>query len=96
MNRARLLYSAVLAGAACLVFEVATGLILWIAVPSGQGPRFLRHGGDHSFLGIDRSTWIDLHDWIGLLLAVVIIVHVGLNWRWVTKQTRLLLAGRAR
>lgn len=95
MNRARLLYSAVLAGAACLVLEVATGLILWIAVPSGQGPRFRGRGAEHSFLGIDRLTWIDLHDWVGLLLAAVIVVHVGLNWRWVTKQTRLLLAGPA-
>lgn len=93
MNRAPLKYSAVLAGAFFLVLEVATGLILWIAVSGGQGPRFRGRGGGASFLGVDRSTWIDLHDWVGLLLVAAIVVHIGLNWRWVTEQTRLLLAG---
>jgi hypothetical protein len=92
MDRTRLLYSAVLAGAACLALEVATGLILWFAVPSGHGPRFRGRGAEHSFIGVDRSTWIDLHDWVGLLLAAVIVVHVALNWGWVMKQTRLVLA----
>jgi Domain of unknown function (DUF4405) len=39
----------------------------------------LARGAERSFLGIDRLTWIDLHDWVGLLLAAVIVVHVGLN-----------------
>jgi hypothetical protein len=34
-------------------------------------------GAEDCFIGIDRSTWIERHDWVGLLLAAVIVVHVG-------------------
>jgi Domain of unknown function (DUF4405) len=88
--RERLLYWIAALGALTLLLELATGLVLWLALPRGGG--FGRGGGDHTFATLDRHTWTDLHDWIGLALVAVVLAHLALNWRWITDQTRRLLS----
>ena len=90
--RERLLYWVAALGALTLLLELATGLVLWLALPRGGGGGSGRRGDDHSFAALDRHTWADLHDWIGLALVAVVFVHLALNWRWIIDQTRRLLA----
>lgn len=92
MRREALLYSIAIAGALTLAMELATGLILWLALPSGHGAG-LGRGSGRAFAGVDRHTWVDLHNWAGMALVAVVGVHLALNWRWVREQTRGLLAG---
>jgi hypothetical protein len=56
--RERLLYWIAALAALTLLLELATGLVLWLALPRGGG--FGRRGGDHSFAALDRHTWADL------------------------------------
>jgi len=32
--------------------------------------------------GISRGKWINLHDRSGYLLIILILIHLGLHWRW--------------
>jgi Domain of unknown function (DUF4405) len=90
-QRERLLYWVAALGALALLLELATGLVLWLALPRGGGGGFGRGGGDQSFAALDRHSWADLHNWTGLALVAVVLVHLALNWRWITDQTRRLL-----
>jgi Domain of unknown function (DUF4405) len=96
-GRERLLYWIAALGALTLLLELATGVVLWLALPrdgdgDGDGGGFGRRGGDHSFATLDRHSWSDPHNWIGLALVAVVLVHLALNWRWITDQTRRLLS----
>ena len=88
----RLLYWVAALGALTLLLELATGLVLWLALPRGGGGFGRGGGGDQSFAALERHSWADLHNWIGLALVAVVLVHLALNWRWITDQTRRLLS----
>ena len=98
MHRVNLLYSLTIAAALALLWEVFTGAVLWIAIPSGAGPfQHGRFGGipahDRQFLFLSRSDWLDLHDWGAVTLVALILLHVALHWRWLWRQTKRLLVG---
>jgi hypothetical protein len=53
-----------------------TGLMLWLLIPSGQG------SGQLIFYGLTRRQWVDIHDWLGLVMLLGVIIHFVLHWRW--------------
>ncbi len=40
-------------------------------------------------LPMSEVSW--LHDWVGILLGVLVFIHLLLHWRWVVSTTRRLL-----
>jgi len=41
-------------------------------------------------------AWMsDLHDWSGLALVVLVLVHLFLNRRWLVAVTKKILAGKS-
>ena len=64
------------------VVTAITGLLLWLALPSGQGNGPLVLGG------LTRSEWIDLHVWAGLAMLGGTILHLVLHWRWIVCITQ--------
>lgn len=34
-------------------------------------------------LGLNRHEWGDIHLWVGVVLAVAIVAHLVLHWRWI-------------
>ena len=73
-----------------VLFEVVSGFVLWFILPQGGGYR----GGrglttEASFLWT-RETWITLHDWVGVALAIVIVLHLVLHWHWIVYMTKKL------
>ena len=99
MNRVKLLYSLALFALVALLFEIVTGAVLWIAIPSGAGP--FRHGPTggvpnlaREFLSLNRGSWIDLHDWGAVALVALIVMHIVLHYGWLWRQTKQLLARR--
>ena len=90
MAKTRVLHWVAIAGGVALVVELISGLVLWFAVSGGQGPLLnLRHSGG-SFAGIERGVWIDVHDWAGLVLVAVMLLHLALHWRWLVRQTKAI------
>jgi len=45
-------------------------------------------GVGRSFLGLQRNEWSDLHSWIAVIMASIIIIHVILHWRWIVTWTK--------
>jgi len=90
VRRGTLLFWLVIAGAALMAFEFLSGIILWFVVPSGQGGGL---SGSAVVWGLDRHTWIDLHNWAALMLTAVVVAHVALHWKWVVRQLRAYVTG---
>ena len=75
------------------IIVVVSGFVLWLILPQGQGFR----GGRESlftrteFLSLDRNDWLNLHDWVGVALIVIVVVHVIVHYKWIIYMTRKLL-----
>ncbi len=70
-----------------------TGLILWLILPHGRGNQ------SSAFFFIARITWIEIHNWTGLLTLAGLSVHISLHWKWITCVARRYFtktAGQAR
>lgn len=72
-----------------------SGIVLWLFLPSGSGYRGGR-GVEVVFLTLSRRDWVDIHDWSGVALGVVILLHLVLHWRWIVCQVERLLGGTQR
>jgi hypothetical protein len=55
-----------------------TGLLLWLVIPHESGNHTL------TFLGLARSTWIDIHVWVGLAMLIGAGTHIALHWKWIS------------
>ena len=95
-TRAALLYYTAVSAFLLFVLEVFSGFVLWLAVGGGDGLRGGRGAaegpGQEEFLTITRSDWIDIHDWAGVALLVIIGLHLVLHWRWIAQVTKRVFA----
>ncbi|MDD1717837.1 MAG: DUF4405 domain-containing protein [Methanoregulaceae archaeon] len=69
-----------------LVPSVITGIVLLIVLPVGSSLRSV-------FLGITRFQWIRVHDVTSVALAVLIVLHIALHWKFYRKIARILRTG---
>ena len=71
---------------------IHTGLTMTFFLPPGSG-----HA---SIWGLTRHDWGDIHFWIALSMAIVLLIHLSLHWTWLClttarhlfRQTALLLS----
>ena len=95
-TRAALLYYTAVSAFLLFLVEVFSGFALWLALSGGDGFQGGRgvaeRPGQEDFLTITRSDWIDIHDWTGVALLVIIGLHVVLHWRWITQVTKRVFA----
>ena len=48
-----------------------------------------------NYLSLPMGLFTWLHDWIGLMLVVLVIIHLCLNWKWLMNMTRkIFLKGK--
>ena len=95
-RRCALLYGLAVSAAALLLLQAISGLVLWLAIPRGQGGGggLGRGAGglggvvERTFAGLGRSSWVTLHDWAAIAFVAVVVFHVILHWRWLVRQTR--------
>ena len=73
------------------LFEGVSGLVLWLVLPKGGGYRGNRGPLAEATFLWSRDTWIDLHDWVGVALAVIVVIHVILHWNWIVHMTKRYL-----
>jgi hypothetical protein len=85
---------------------VVSSYIVWFILPRGTGThgspycsRFGLGGAGNAVqvLGWPRYTWIEIHNWLGVALAALVLIHVILHWRWIletTRRARSYISGR--
>ncbi len=80
---------------------VISSYMLWFVLPMARGlyddyyceARFTgegSHGNQWLVFGWPRYVWVDVHSWIGVVLAILIVVHLILHWRWLAETTEKL------
>ena len=65
-----------LLAAAFFVGMIATGYILFFALPPGTNKSL-------SLWGLTRHQWGQIHFWVSVGLLAVLVTHFALHWRWV-------------
>jgi len=60
-----------------------TGIILFF-MPSGPKSSL------SSFLGVIKHTWSSWHQWLGIAMIILAIVHFLLHWKWFIVMTKNL------
>ena len=55
---------------------IVTGLVMRYTLPPGSGRSRL-------LWGLGRHDWGDIHFWLAVAVAALVVVHVALHWQWV-------------
>jgi hypothetical protein len=64
---------------------VATGLVMKYALPPGSGGKGLM------LWTLTRHEWGDVHFWLSVAIAALLVLHVLLHWAWVCGTIRRLM-----
>ncbi len=62
-----------------------TGLIMFFFLPDG-----VQRGGYQEFWGISKRTYVDIHNWAGIILIILVIFHLILHWQWIVSTVKNL------
>ncbi len=77
-----------------LLVVFVSGLLLWQVYPDGgthyRGGRG-EIGSSQAVIGLVRSDMRELHNWSGVLMGVLVVVHLLFHWKWLVCQTKRLL-----
>ena len=71
-----------------LASSLVSGVVLWLALPSG------RRSGYDAFLGVMKTVWVDFHTYVSLVFAVALLVHLALNLKLFSSMVKCMLRGR--
>ncbi len=72
-----------------LALNLTLGLLFVLAAISGIVSLFLPHGqGVASALLWSRRSWDIMHTWSGTLMTIVLVLHIGIHWKWIVKVSR--------
>ena len=41
-----------------------------------------------------RDTWVDLHNWVGVVLVVMVVLHLILHRKWIVSMTKRLYGAK--
>jgi hypothetical protein len=95
MNKTKLNYLLDAVIGLAFVLSAMTGMAFLLmgdgGYRGGRNPDFAT-----ALLGIDRSTWSDLHTWASLVMIGGVVVHLALHWKWIVCVTRQIVRSRPR
>ncbi|MEW6580119.1 MAG: DUF4405 domain-containing protein [Chloroflexota bacterium] len=82
------------------VVTFVSGVLLWVVYPPGGGQRVGTGRGavaasadEMTLLGLNRHTMGEAHDWAGVIMGVLVLVHLVFHWKWIVCQVRRLWGG---
>ena len=77
MRKVTMFYWLVVAMGLLSILLAVSSLLLWVVFPRGFYPV--------------RVLWVEIHQWGGVALGIVMLVQVGLHWSWLTRMTKRYL-----
>lgn len=83
MNKLKINYLIDLLMAIFFLGTAISGLVLFFFLPAGQ-----RRGGYQEFLGILKHNWVNFHNWCGVILTFLVLIHLILHLKWILGMTR--------
>ena len=75
---------------------LASSYVLWFVLPRGLGTHSAMcarqgqglGGNYYTALGMSRYTWVEIHNWLSVILLGIIILHIVLHWSWIVETLR--------
>lgn len=83
MNKPKINYIVDFLAFFSFLITAISGLAIKIYMPSG-----VRQGRYQEFLGIQKGTWSEAHDFFGILMIVLVLIHFILHRDWVVSMTK--------
>jgi len=68
------------------IITALSGLVIKFFMPSG-----VRQGRFQEFLGVQKGAWSEVHDFFGILMIILVLVHFILHWDWIVCITKNIL-----
>ncbi len=76
-----------------------TSYIIWFVIPKGEGLNDSGYcdarltglgewGNLWIIFGMTRYMWVELHSWIGIITAVIVVIHLVIHWGWLKETAR--------
>lgn len=82
MNKSKLNYIVDFLALISFVITAVSGVVLKV-MPGG-----VRQGGLQEFFGIQKTVWLEIHDWAGILMIILVLIHLILHWNWFVCVTK--------
>lgn len=67
-----------------------TGVIIFFFFESG-----IRQGGYLTFFGITKNIWSFYHEYLGLFMVFIMVVHFLLHWNWMICMTKKFVSKKS-
>ena len=80
MNRTKLNYWIDIGLAISFVICFITGLIKW--------PGLIQIIGTSAYKALHVKNISTLHDWSGLIMGIIVLLHLALHWKWIVCVTK--------
>jgi hypothetical protein len=80
MNKAKLNYFVDMLLAVAFVLVAITGI--------------LKFPGWFGYLQLPWRTLSKIHDWSGIAMAVLVLIHLILHWNWIVSMTKSIFKGK--
>ncbi len=85
MNKAKINYFIDFFAGISFFITTITGLIILLFLPSG-----VRQGSYQTFLGIQKIFLSAVHNWVGIIFIILVLIHLVLHWNWIICMTKKL------
>ncbi|NHM26620.1 DUF4405 domain-containing protein [Desulfofundulus sp. TPOSR] len=69
-----------------------SGLVKWLILPGGGRGGFR---GEEAVFIFARHTWTEIHQWLAVVIMVLVVLHIYLHWNWIATMSRQIF-GRKR
>jgi hypothetical protein len=89
MNRNKINYTVDMLALVTFVITAISGLAIYFFMPEG-----VRRGGFQEFMGITKNTWVSVHDVVGIIFILLVLLHFILHWQWLVSMTKSIFAGK--
>lgn len=83
MNKSKLNYYVDIFMTLAFIITAKTGLIIFFFIPSG-----VKRGGYQEFMGIIKQDWTIVHNYAGILMTILVLIHFILHWNWLVCMTK--------
>jgi cytochrome b subunit of formate dehydrogenase len=67
------------------VITAITGILIFFFMPGG-----VPQGRFQELMGVSKAVWSAMHNWAGIIMMLLSLVHVILHWRWIVSMTTSL------
>ncbi len=89
MNKNKLNYVVDILMVLFSLIVAVSGLIIFFFLPEG-----VRQGGYQEFMGITKKVFWGWHNWSGIILILLIVLHFIIHWNWLAINIKNLFESK--